>query len=270
VKPLEQHDNNYTLVRLVLAASVIYFHSFALTSADGHVDSVSALMWPVTNVGGLAVKLFFLLSGLFVTQSFHKNHGFLDFVLKRFLRIWPGYFVCLLVTAILLAVIAGQGPPWYYLKFHGLYDYVLRNSAFKLTWEIDGVLTSNRLQSVNGPIHTLPMEAKMYVLLAGLGALGLLRTPGRIVVAGVAALVIGLWLNVLGAFPNWFFDADWSFSAGMMFLAGVALYGVSAWLKPALWQGGGFAACADACERRGVHTSLLRRCGLADVDDWPI
>ncbi|CAN7174539.1 acyltransferase [Pseudorhodoferax sp. LjRoot39] len=234
---IESHDNNYTLVRLVLAASVIYFHSFALTGATGHVDPILELLWPVTDVGGLAVKLFFLLSGLFVTQSLHKNPDVLGFVLKRFLRIWPGYFVCLLVTAILAVIVTGQDARWYYLKSQGLYDYVLRNSIFKLTWQVDGLLATNRLPTINGPIHTLPMEAKMYALLACLGAAGILRTSGRIAATGIAALALALLLDALGGFPNGFFDADWSLGAGLMFLTGVVLYGVSAWLKPALWQG---------------------------------
>lgn len=63
------HENNYTLIRLILASSVIYFHSFPLTKAEGYVDHLSTILLPITGVGGLAVKLFFFLSGLFVTQS---------------------------------------------------------------------------------------------------------------------------------------------------------------------------------------------------------
>ncbi len=32
---IDSHANNYTLVRLVLASSVIYFHSFPLSGAEG-------------------------------------------------------------------------------------------------------------------------------------------------------------------------------------------------------------------------------------------
>lgn len=92
-------DNNYNLIRLLLASSVIYAHSFALSGASGYKDLLSEVLWPVTTVGGLAVKLFFFLSGLFVAQSFQRDPSLLGFVSKRFLRIWPGYFACLLSTA---------------------------------------------------------------------------------------------------------------------------------------------------------------------------
>ncbi|MFP3246769.1 MAG: hypothetical protein RXR20_19760, partial [Paraburkholderia sp.] len=51
---IESHENNYTLIRAFLAASVIYFHSFHLVKADGYADHLSGALSPITQVGGLA------------------------------------------------------------------------------------------------------------------------------------------------------------------------------------------------------------------------
>nr|WP_199038347.1 acyltransferase [Dyella sp. ASV24] len=232
---IESHNNNYTLVRLILAASVIYFHSFALS--PGLHDHLSIAFLPVTTVGGLAVQLFFFLSGLFVAQSFNKDPHVPSFILKRFMRIWPGLFVCLLVTSIIIAVINKHPTFLQYLKFDQFYDYTLRNSVFDLTWYIDGLLKNNASQSLNGSIHTLPMEAKMYVVLAFIGALDMARTPARLAIAGAIAFVAVVVPGIVELLPITLLNADYSRAAAAMFLAGVCVYGLSARLRIRLWQG---------------------------------
>jgi peptidoglycan/LPS O-acetylase OafA/YrhL len=237
LEAISGHDNNYTLIRTILAASVIYFHSFVLSKATGYTDHLSAWLYPITSVGGLAVQLFFFLSGLFVTQSLHRDRRVVGFALKRALRIWPGLFVCLAVTAIASCVVSGSAPLWRYFVFDGLYEYILQNSVFHLTWNIDSVFTGHTFASINGSIHTLPMESKMYVVLACLGLLGLVSKPSRIVVGGLVALGLAFCPPFLKALPFNLFDADYSQTAGALFLSGVIAYGAAQWIKPSLWQG---------------------------------
>ncbi|WP_176054645.1 acyltransferase family protein [Paraburkholderia caribensis] len=231
---IETHENNYTLIRLILSASVIYFHSFFIS--PGYYEHISGVLVPLTSVGGLAVQMFFFLSGLFVAQSFHKDSRIPSFVLKRFLRIWPGLFVCLLVTASVIAMVSGR-PFVRFLTFGEFYDYVLRNSVFDLTWNIDGLLQSNTLHGLNGSIHTLPMEAKMYVVLAVIGALDMMRTSKRIAIAGAVTFALVLTPVVWDLIPFNLLNADYSRDAAALFLAGVVVYGLSSWIRPALWQG---------------------------------
>jgi peptidoglycan/LPS O-acetylase OafA/YrhL len=246
LEAISGHDNNYTLIRTILAASVIYFHSFAVSKAAGYTDHLSALLYPITSVGGLAVQLFFFLSGLFVTQSLHRDRRVVGFALKRALRIWPGLFVCLVVTAIASCVISGSAPIWRYFIFDGFYEYILKNSALHLTWNIDSVFTGYRYTSLNGSIHTLPMESKMYVVLACLGLLGLVSKPSRIVVGGLVALGLAFCSPFLKALPFDLFDADFSQTAGALFLSGVVAYGAAQWINPSLWQGAALGLFAFA------------------------
>ncbi|SAK76493.1 acyltransferase 3 [Caballeronia temeraria] len=231
------HDNNYTLIRAILAASVIYFHAFALTRTPGAIDPLNAMLAPVSDIGDLAVQSFFFLSGLFVAQSYSNDPKTIRFILRRFFRIWPGLFVCLFVTAFLSCAISTPKEFARFAFFNGVYEYILRNAVLDLTWYIPGVFEDHALSAINGPIHTLVMEAKMYALLAVLGAVGLLATTRRLgitcVLAGVACLMVGSTLPDIG----WFFSAPYAHPAAAMFFAGSTAFALSRWIYPRLWQG---------------------------------
>ncbi|WP_137959359.1 acyltransferase [Burkholderia sp. 4M9327F10] len=238
---IESHENNYTLIRAFLAASVIYFHSFHLVKADGYADHLSGALSPITQVGGLAVQAFFFLSGLFVTQSFCRDPSIRNFIIKRVLRIWPGYFVCLAITALLCVAASTHGKFLHYLVFDGFYKYILSNSIFHFTWEINGIFTTHQDATINGSIHTLPLEAKMYVVLGCMGLLGMLSKAYRIVLAGFALIALAFVPAALNSLPINLFDEPYSRAAGVMFLAGVITFGAANWIKPRLWQGAAFA-----------------------------
>ena len=66
--------------------------------------------WPLLPVcwGSLGVALFFVISGFCVHYSFlHAKKPFVarEFFLRRFLRIYPAYFVALVVCAALMPVL---------------------------------------------------------------------------------------------------------------------------------------------------------------------
>jgi hypothetical protein len=73
---ISNQANNYNIIRVVLAASVIWFHSAAIAGSQ-RPDWISLQLRPITDLGGLAVQCFFFLSGLFVAQSIYKDHNLL-------------------------------------------------------------------------------------------------------------------------------------------------------------------------------------------------
>ncbi|SKC81921.1 Peptidoglycan/LPS O-acetylase OafA/YrhL, contains acyltransferase and SGNH-hydrolase domains [Burkholderia sp. CF099] len=231
------HDNNYTLIRVFLAASVIYFHAFGMTAGPVLQDHLSNTLLPITSVGGLAVEAFFFLSGLFVTQSFFKDRNILGFAAKRFLRIWPGLFVCLLVSAFLICAITNPHNIPRIFVFSGFYDYVLKNAAFDITYVIPDTIEGLPFPSINGSIHTLPLEAKMYVVLGFLGLIGLVSRRWLIMVASAVTMLVTL-IPVHGIpVLSWVFPSTYSHVAYTMFFAGVFTFGVAKWIVPRLWHG---------------------------------
>ncbi|MEP6679645.1 MAG: acyltransferase family protein, partial [Betaproteobacteria bacterium] len=80
-------DNNVQLLRFLAATAVILFHCYALT--DRWTDEPLWKLAPELNFGALGVKLFFVLSGFLVTQSWVSRQRLDRFVVARALRIYP-------------------------------------------------------------------------------------------------------------------------------------------------------------------------------------
>lgn len=233
---ISSHDNNYTLIRIFLAASVIYFHAFAVVKTDLR-DRISDFILPITSVGGLAVEAFFFLSGLFVAQSIFKDRNIASFVSKRFFRIWPGLFFCLLITAAIFVTSTSSHSVTKTLTFDGFYSYVVNNALFSIEYFIPQTLTTLPSSALNGSIHTLPLEAKMYVALAIIALLGGTSRVISIMIAAVVVMAITVTpVRELPGF-SWIFPSTYSHVAYTMFFAGVFVFGASNWLVPRLWQG---------------------------------
>jgi peptidoglycan/LPS O-acetylase OafA/YrhL len=162
-----RHDANiFTLLRWLLASSVIFSHSFVLTGTG--VDPSRALLpFPISR---LAVLLFFSLSGFLVTGSLLKR-GPREFAIARALRLLPGLWAMLFVTAALIAL-------WFTgaTKTPDFWLYVTRNAILlSNAFTIPHVFDANPLpNTVNGSLWTLRHEFRCYVGLAVVGALGLL------------------------------------------------------------------------------------------------
>ena len=95
-------DNNFQLVRLFAAACVVLFHSYALTGRWTH-EPLWQIM-PEANFGALGVKIFFVVSGFLVTQSWLARQSVAPFVAARVLRIYPALIAATLFTIALAGV----------------------------------------------------------------------------------------------------------------------------------------------------------------------
>jgi peptidoglycan/LPS O-acetylase OafA/YrhL len=180
---ISKHDNNFNLIRLLAASCVIYFHSFAL-SAKPSYDVLSQLVAPWSNAGGLALGIFFLISGIFVTQSFYRQRSWVDFIVKRTLRIWPGLVFCLLLTATLACLIESEVGPARFWRHASYWEYLWQNATMRLEFFIDGVFRSHPNTAINGSLHTLVLEVKMYGVVLALSFFGSLAGRGLIGLRG--------------------------------------------------------------------------------------
>ena len=101
-------ENNFDLLRFLLAVSVIYSHSYPLTlGADEYAEPMKALSRGRTTIGSIAVDCFFIISGFLITQSWLRSKGFFDYLRRRILRIFPGYIVVLAVCHFVVAPLSG-------------------------------------------------------------------------------------------------------------------------------------------------------------------
>jgi peptidoglycan/LPS O-acetylase OafA/YrhL len=237
---IASHDNGFNLVRLVCALLVVAYHAFQLNLIKPGADPASASLAPVTDLGALAVGVFFFVSGIFITQSWMRDPHLLRFALRRVARIVPGLFVCLLAT-VLVAVacfsapgVRGllDGPPWRFV-FNGTVLHWLHYIIPGEELRIPGVLGG---QDLNGPLWTLYWEGRMYVVVALVGLAAAL--PLRTWMRGAAVFL----LLAANLFPEVLSGYVWEVRLWSLFLCGMLVQT----LAPELRIGARHVACAAA------------------------
>ncbi|MEB4210608.1 acyltransferase [Mycobacterium sp. 94-17] len=189
----DPRNNALNAFRLAFAASVILYHSFPLT---GRQLSPAPVRHLLSSVG---VDGFFAISGFLITASWLNNPQLREFFVARALRILPGLWVCLIVTAFVLAPISvaiqgGQAADL--LMSRAPFGYVLKNSA--VVWlqpDVGGTPRGvPRAGGWDGPLYTLIWEVMCYVAVAGLGVIGLAGrrwiSPVLLALALVAAVLL--------------------------------------------------------------------------------
>ena len=160
--------------RLGLALAVIVWHSWVLT---GHRTPPFAVHQFATQD---FVDGFFAISGFLIPASWLGKPRLRDYALARALRILPGMWVCLVVTAFVIAPIGVAiqgGSAWKLLADGGPLRFVVRNSAVAyVQFDIGGTPTGIPVPGVwNGSLWTLQYEVLLYIVVAVLGVIGLLR-----------------------------------------------------------------------------------------------
>jgi peptidoglycan/LPS O-acetylase OafA/YrhL len=227
---LERH-NNFDLLRLLAALSVIFSHAFLLAENSQDHDPLIIVTGGQAILGLAGVFVFFTISGYLISQSFEATHSPFVFLAKRALRIFPGLFGCLivcvfaigpLVTNLSLAEYLARPEAWLFLLHNAVLDINYNRLPGVLFWpgNIGGI--------VNGPLWSLPCEALLYLMLFGLGTCRLLTLPVSLILlaAGIVCLQIELVDNSFGS-------ALWLLG---FFAAGMCLYRLRG-LGPRLFAG---------------------------------
>ncbi|MEO7059851.1 MAG: acyltransferase [Lapillicoccus sp.] len=188
---LDVRTNALNLVRLVLAFLVLVAHGFYI-AGDGTGPSFRG-----ENLGGWAVFGFFTLSGYLITASrLANNLG--PYLVHRVARIFPGFLVCLVVTAGVFAPIA------WWVDHHSLagflstpttpVHYVLDNSLLHITaYDVAGTPADVPYPGAwNGSLWTLVYEFSCYLLIGLVLCLPVVRRRPTILV-GLFVTSVAVW-----------------------------------------------------------------------------
>lgn len=163
---LLSQNNNLDLFRVMAALLVIYGHAPAFIADSNAADLVFNLLG-FDYSAALAVKFFFMLSGLLVTQSLMLRPSLREFFVKRAVRIFPGLFCCIFITVFIVGPLFTQLNPFHYLTHAQTWSYFFHNSILiSLQWTLPEVFTQGKSQVVNGSLWTLPLEIICYCCLA--------------------------------------------------------------------------------------------------------
>jgi peptidoglycan/LPS O-acetylase OafA/YrhL len=107
---------------------------------------------------------FFFLSGLLVSQSLDHTPSHLNFLWRRFLRLYPAAFIVIIVTACLLGPLVSTYPPSAYFSHPLFWQYLCTSSLIRIYFYLPGVFHLSPLgPSVNASLWSLSLEIKLYV-----------------------------------------------------------------------------------------------------------
>ena len=209
-------QNNFDLLRLLAALSVIFSHAFLLAENSQDRDPLMILTGGQAILGLAGVFVFFTISGYLVTQSFEHTRPPLLFLAKRGLRIFPGLIACLLVCALAIGPLVTELPLAEYLARRQTWLFVLHNAVLDVEYNrLPGVAfaATNIGGIVNGPLWSLPCEALLYLMVFALGLCRLLTLGTTLVLLAIG--IGAAWFDTAG---ETFGSALWLlgfFAAGM-------------------------------------------------------
>lgn len=162
---LKRNNNNFDLLRILCAIMVIFSHSYLLSNSNGLKDPLETLL-PFTNMGSVAVKIFFFISGLLVTNSLITNKSTLHFLISRFFRIYPAFIFVVVFAAIVVGPIVTKLDPSSYFSDKATIHYIKDNALLQIAFLLPDVFENNIYKySVNGSLWTIYYEAASYLFL---------------------------------------------------------------------------------------------------------
>jgi len=194
--------NSLGFLRLALAFAVLVAHSWPL--GLGAANPGLGITRGQTDLGALAVDGFFVLSGFLVAAS-ARRMGPVRFAWHRFLRIFPGLWICLLVIALVLAPVVsaltrGTRDTAAGLLFapDGSLSFAWHNWAgAPHQWGVGDLLLETPYGRLvhgsvfNGSLWSLAYELLCYAGLIGLMALGVIRrAPWTVPVLALLAYLV--------------------------------------------------------------------------------
>ena len=190
----EGRDNHFNLIRVLAALGVLVSHSFALTG------------YPEVLIGGktsgfLCVAIFFSISGFLITKSWLRSPGITAFTRHRCLRIYPGLWLAVAVTALLIGPLATTLPLAEYFTSFRFWAYLAGSgSLLQVVHRLPGVFDELVNHSANGSLWTLPYELICYAAILAFGILAR-KNPRRLLVLIVVTLAILLAVAFLASPP---------------------------------------------------------------------
>jgi len=195
---VDHRANNFDFLRFVAASLVLYSHCFALTGMGGAEPLVRLTMGEYA-FGGLAVRVFFVISGYLVMQSWLRRPRIIVFAGARCLRIFPGLALALAYSVAVgaIATTLSFSEYWSHTQTH---EYFWHNLTLQTEFFLPGVFEHNLApRAVNGSLWSLYYELRAYVVVLALGVAGLFfrRWIGAVAWIAAASLIV-MWPQAWG------------------------------------------------------------------------
>ncbi len=202
---LERDQTNaLNFLRLFFATTVLFSHCWAFGKFGP--PPLSKLLAPIGDAAGNAVNGFFTISGFLIAGSWLSGRGADSYLRARVSRIWPGFAVAFIVSALIAAL--GAGDNWLqYLRS------IPKQSWFVGIFTLDPFELERHLsfannpypKTVNGPMWTIRIEFCCYMAVALAGSVGVLRRRWLVALFTTFAMCLAAYEEkyVPGAWMRW-------------------------------------------------------------------
>ena len=191
--------NHFNTIRLSMAMLVIWSHCFAIYYGTEANEPISLLLAGHYNAGNVGVRVFFIVSGFLITQSFIHNPDVKLFMKKRVVRIYPGF---LTAAAICIVVIIPLFSTRLDMSASDVFRIIFQNLLLRGAMPESDAFSTNPVQEINGALWSISFEFWCYIATAVLGFLGLLQRRAIILVVYITLAVTRIWLDLTGRQPG--------------------------------------------------------------------
>lgn len=166
-KVFDARNNSMNIMRLLTALAVIYGHASAVTGRGPGDIFLQYVGYKF--IGGVAVDVFFVLSGFLITASVMSGKGIRYFIASRMLRIYPALIVCCVLSVFLLGSLLTISDQ--YWQSMDTWRYLLGNAtAYRTEYFLPGVFSELHDHAINGSLWSLQIEVRLYLMI-GIGFL---------------------------------------------------------------------------------------------------
>jgi peptidoglycan/LPS O-acetylase OafA/YrhL len=199
----DSRNNSIGFLRWLMAFLVIFSHAGPLGGFYGSED-LGTQISSEQSLGGVAVAGFFFFSGFLITKSRMGRSTIFRYFWRRGLRIFPAFWVALLVTAFVLAPIAfqverGTIDGYWNATSDSPFTYFVNNMWLSLGQRnIAGMGSSIPLGSIlhsydwNGSAWTLLYEFRAYIMVGALGLFAIFAHRFVATIVGVGIIILNM------------------------------------------------------------------------------
>lgn len=218
-------ENNFNLLRLLAAWLILFGHSYVLY--DRSRDPFIWIHLPGATFYALAC--FFTISGYLVTSSWVRQPVLHLYALNRLLRIVPALAVVILLTTFVMGPWVTTLPTAEYFAHGDTWKYLRGMFVFDLRYSLPGTFEQLPYPNmVNGSLWSLKLEVQLYMMLAALACIGLLK-PRFILCLAVLFLLGDMALHAMQSPPRYILGLKYGnlnnlSRWGFFFWAGSAFY----------------------------------------------
>lgn len=147
--------NNIDLLRLILSFSVVYYHFNFLTNSNIELG----YFFDIIN-SDVAVKGFFVLSGLLIWKSMLRCESLVSFSISRIARLFPA-LVFVLISTSLVSIFFFDASYIEALKYL-FYNFTLAGFIYP---SIGTIAENTNINALNGSLWTLKVEFMFYIFI---------------------------------------------------------------------------------------------------------